>query len=603
MAATLTEPMTRDEQYVIEWEFKVKDYQLIVGRTPKGFYHPYILKEDMFLMSFGAMKELADARRAVKAWYHTEEQDLSPGGICQVARDLLEPIPVNRRVYYAGELGETRHAEDVTEMVKALGSESSYLSTLLVDELGGIVSGEIRWQALGDESLRERYIDLNVEVKTYPTQWEKIQALVLENRSKKRTKEQVEAEQLAVYAAEKELAKWRMAHSRLLGGEVSRSTAAVAAAKKLNDAGIEVSPNKLKRISYVNGLISRLKDKDLQKKLKIIATKSPEAAYSVFKEVDDADRSAVVEEMVNEGNFGSGRGKKSVKAIYAEVKARDLQSSAADSGLKSLYEIAKGKDDDPENNRLTPGPIIELVEDLYGGEIDVDVFAELEKANIPAKKHISIIEDAFATDWCLDDGSPAKIFANIPWKIPSDSIKRLRSQIQEGHVSEAVVIASNTILHAADCLAFIEDFSPVILPWRRGNGTKRLDFKPGSYLLYCKPEAVSGNSNKDVVFLYYGEQQQRFQELFSMHGLPLLTEQAAANRVYSFWDNLLDRWKDGQPVEVKGIVLDVRPTENGLWAVWADQEQVRGMDCAVSETEAKCWAIAYAIQCQPTFMV
>lgn len=586
------------EESDLVWEYEIAPYVLRVTELREGLYHPYAVRrgDNSLVESFGAMSEIADARRALKVWYHDRQQDLRPGEIVWIDRELLEPHPVNSRIYYSGGDGELRRRRDVEKRREELVN-APYERTIAVTTAGLIVAGNIHWFA--SEGL-EGFKKLKCEVRTY-NQAEEVQSVVLENASKDRSLAQKQAEALAVLHAQKVLAQERAMTARFGTGKEKQQAlaevgiAANKAAQILKENHVvSMSGKNLAKLDFVEQRIRAYKSSDpaTGELLTQIKEKSLESAHSLLKDVPESHRQKVAQKAITEDLLGGGRGKKSVKKIFQEIRAEELSSEVSGS-LEGLFAIAEAKGDEPDNNRLTPPEIIELVKEFYPDGF-IDVFSELEKANIPAKKHISIVEDAYVVDWDWDDGRPGQIYSNIPWNQPGQVFARLEEQVKQGKVIEAVLVASNTILHNAVCQNFIAEHSPVVIPWRRGNGVKRLEFAPGSYLLRYNPQAAINNSNKDVIFLYYGARTDAFKQLFGHVGVPLITEATAVKRVFEFWEDAISRWHEGKDLEFKGLFLSYYEDDEGLFRVKINGEDVPNLS-SEEEVTIKATAIAYAI--------
>lgn len=582
------------------WEYKASPYRLVVAEIREDLYHPYVVREGdgSLAVSFGAMGDVADARRCLKVWYHDQQQDLVSGQIVWVDRELLEPHPVNSRIYYEGEGGESKRVRDVDKRRTEL-QEQAYDRTITITTTGLVVSGNIHWYATqGMESFKK----LKCEVRQY-TQAEEVQAIVLENASKERSALQKQAEALAVLHAQRMLARQRQIASRhgtTQEKEAAKRDAGNAAQKaaeilKENNV-VEMGEASLNKLDFITQRIKAYKKTHprLARLLEQVKEKSLESANSLLKDVPESHRERVASVAIADDLLGAGRGKKSIKKIYQELKAEEIAKAGAPEGLEELFDFAKTKGDEPENNRLTPPEIIELLKEFYPDGKFIDVFAELEKSNIPAQKHISILEDAYSVDWCWDDGTPAAIYSNIPWNQPGQVFARLDDQVRQGKVVEAVLIASNTILHNATCQSFISEYAPVIIPWKRGNGVKRLEFAPGTYLLHHKPDAGTNNSNKDVIFLYYGQRQDAFKQIFGNIGTPLVTLSAAAKRVYKFWEEKIASWGETESFEFTGGFLSYKEDDEGLFRVFINGELVSGL-CAEEEDVIKAMALGYAM--------
>lgn len=584
----------------VEWGHDAGVYGLRVGKLANGMYHPYVLKDDRLVISFGGMRHLADARRAVKSWYHDQVQDLEPGGVALVPIDLLEPHPINPRIYYSGAGGEERRMRDVTQRVEELKDAAEtgvrYERTVKVNPLGLIISGNIHWYAA--QQLDDYYI-MRCEVKEL-NRAQEIQAIVLENVSKVRSQGQQEAEALAIFAAQKVLAQRRRAWAnsgrttQRAKALADRGRAAQRTVELLKTAGVTYSETYLQKLAFLDKQIEVYEKEDppLATALVKLKEKSLEAAHQLLKDVPETHRIAVAEKAITEDLVGGGRNKKSIKKIYVDLAAQEAKtiSIAENPWLPDLFAIATARGDEPESNTLTPSLIVDLLREFYTDPF-VDVFAELEKANIPAKKHISILEDAYEVDWGWDDGLSAPIYAYIPENEPAKTFARLKEQLLQKKVSEAVIVANSAVLHNVVCQTLVDDFNPVIIPWKRGHGVKRLEFAPASYLQYYKPEAEA--ENKDVVIMYIGDRAQQFKSVFGFYGSSLVSDASTHKRVFSYWQDTIASWEESE-MELRGAFLRVRELPSGLWEVIVNGQEIPGLT-AKEQGVAKAMAIAYVL--------
>ncbi|RUS99156.1 hypothetical protein DSM106972_078580 [Dulcicalothrix desertica PCC 7102] len=147
----------------------------------------------------------------------------------------------------------------------------------------------------------------------------------------------------------------------------------------------------------------------------------------------------------------------------------------------------------------TPPNIISLVQRVLN-EIDLDPCAEGNK-NIPARSHYTRIDDGLEHEW------NGRLFLYPPSSHPDKWIAKLQTEVSSGRVSEAVALLPAQT--DTDWLNSVLKTQPVCF-WK-----ERITFLDAN----SQPNLPATQSH---CFLYWGNNQYRFKEVFEPHGIVYL---------------------------------------------------------------------------------
>lgn len=148
------------------------------------------------------------------------------------------------------------------------------------------------------------------------------------------------------------------------------------------------------------------------------------------------------------------------------------------------------------NEWYTPGVFIEAARDVLG-TIDLDP-ASCETANrvVQAKKIYTVDDDGLGHEWC------GRLWVNPPYDDAGSWIDKLDYEYQTGRVIEAIltVFANTSTRYFQPLWEY-----PMCFPIGR--------------IKFISPDPGKNNSaTKDSVFVYFGQNVQRFREVFSQFG-------------------------------------------------------------------------------------
>lgn len=130
-------------------------------------------------------------------------------------------------------------------------------------------------------------------------------------------------------------------------------------------------------------------------------------------------------------------------AGVAEERFQDYlaQARAARKDLtsKAVLDLARGIDlhfssETPEWN--TPPHIIAAVQDVFGGQIDLDPCSNSKTSpSVPATRHFSKEDDGLGQDWS------GRVYMNPPYgKVIALWVEKLKAEHEEGQVAEAIAL-------------------------------------------------------------------------------------------------------------------------------------------------------------------
>ncbi|WP_414623828.1 DNA N-6-adenine-methyltransferase [Calothrix sp. CCY 0018] len=156
----------------------------------------------------------------------------------------------------------------------------------------------------------------------------------------------------------------------------------------------------------------------------------------------------------------------------------------------------------------TPPHIIELIIQVLG-VIDLDPCADDGK-HIPARSHFTFNSDGLAAVW------EGRVFMNPPYSCPGLWMKKLCAEFESGRVREAIALVP-----AATDTKWLSPFlkTQVVCFW-----TGRIKFLDEDY----QPKLAARQSH---VLVYWGENWERFKEVFEPHGFVSVPSQFLEDRL------------------------------------------------------------------------
>ncbi|MEM6752658.1 MAG: DNA N-6-adenine-methyltransferase [Cyanobacteria bacterium P01_C01_bin.38] len=181
------------------------------------------------------------------------------------------------------------------------------------------------------------------------------------------------------------------------------------------------------------------------------------------------------------------KGKQGLFDVTSTSLEQYLKSSSNPPPLKS-----KSKSSDCW---YTPPSIFELVVQVLG-TVYLDPCADDGK-HLEARKHYTIVDDGLIQEW------EGQVYMNPPFSHPGVWIKKLQAEIKSGRVTEAIALVP-----AATDTKWL---SPVLKSQSVCFWTGRIKFLGEDY----QPKNASRQSH---VLVYWGENWQRFKEVFEAHG-------------------------------------------------------------------------------------
>ncbi len=164
---------------------------------------------------------------------------------------------------------------------------------------------------------------------------------------------------------------------------------------------------------------------------------------------------------------------------------------------KELSKLLKPKTADNKSSDCwyTPPHIVDLVTQVLG-EIDLDPCADDGK-HIPAQLHYTSMDDGLTRDW------QGRVFMNPPYSCPGKWMKKLQGEVESGRVSEAIALvpaATDT-----NWLSPVLKTQPVCF-WKGRIKFLDLDYQPKL------------PARQSHCLVYWGENWQKFKEVFEWHG-------------------------------------------------------------------------------------
>ena len=159
----------------------------------------------------------------------------------------------------------------------------------------------------------------------------------------------------------------------------------------------------------------------------------------------------------------------------------------------------------------TPPHIIELVIKVLG-QIDLDPCADDGK-HIPAQNHYTLTDDGLGREW------KGRVFMNPPYSCPGLWMSKLRAEVEARRVSEAIrpsgVSEAIALVSAATDTKWL---SPVLEAQPVCFWKGRIKFLDTDY----QPKSSARQSH---VLVYWGENWERFKEVFSEYGFVSIPSQ------------------------------------------------------------------------------
>lgn len=182
--------------------------------------------------------------------------------------------------------------------------------------------------------------------------------------------------------------------------------------------------------------------------------------------------------------------KKPEEEVVRELLSKNLeQGDTSEAPKESL----------PSDRCYTPPNIVELIVKVFGA-IDLDPCADDGK-HIPAIRHYTFADDGLNQEW------HGRIFLNPPYSCPARWIAKLRDEIALGRATEAIAL-----LPAATDTNWL---SPILKSQPACFWKGRIKFLDENY------QPMKASARQSHVLIYWGENSDRFREVFSDFGVVL----------------------------------------------------------------------------------
>jgi phage N-6-adenine-methyltransferase len=197
-----------------------------------------------------------------------------------------------------------------------------------------------------------------------------------------------------------------------------------------------------------------------------------------------------------------------LRAAFAATSEAEQEGQSANGAAfaapgelpKEKPKSTRGTTGTGENEWYTPKKYVEVVRELFGGEIDLDpASSKAAQKVIQAKKWFSKEQDGLRHKW------NGKVWLNPPYAQPliQQFIDKLLAEIISGRTVEAVLLTHNY----------------TDTTWFQGAGliAKKICF-PRGRIGFLSPDGDVAAPTQGQAFLYFGEHEERFEELFSQFG-------------------------------------------------------------------------------------
>ena len=188
---------------------------------------------------------------------------------------------------------------------------------------------------------------------------------------------------------------------------------------------------------------------------------------------------------------------------FVQIEDEELESASG-----KLGEFVQIEDRDEQYTPNTSEqPVLNLVAKALGGQIDVDLMAN-DMKTMPARFHITKSQDYFTFDLCTL-GEGLKGFMNPPFSDPLTPLKKLCSDFDVGHLSEAIVLLKAGTAHNQGTGKLIEQYASAQCQW--GVHVGRIGF--------IKQGVQRKGADFDCSLYYFGGNPNRFKSVFKKWGL------------------------------------------------------------------------------------
>lgn len=155
-------------------------------------------------------------------------------------------------------------------------------------------------------------------------------------------------------------------------------------------------------------------------------------------------------------------------------------------------------------------PVLQLVATALGGEIGLDPTADDAKS-VPAYKHITAAEDCFSWPWCLPKGKPKTGFMNPSFDNPHLYLQALvDNTCRSDTLDQAIALMKAGTVHNKKTGTLIRQNASVICHWGAG--------KVGRIGFIDHEGYQIKSSDFDCVLVYFGENEDRFNDVFRHWG-------------------------------------------------------------------------------------
>jgi hypothetical protein len=595
-------------------------------------YQPIVVRSGHLVFSSGLMTD----KEATITWaimaYHDESGDLrdllksTKSPEIDIDPDLIREHPKNKEVY---------EDEDYTNLIKFMDVEEPEVSRIEINERGLVVKGNRRTHVaklLNERNLAEgkepKFPRLPIRVKLYASEDDEMKSLLLDNAGQReKTLKQKLNEWNLYLAIEKRKGRQRMSMGASLRWASDDDEA--EALKEFNEdkgkrsgdvsakqAGLG-SESSARTGKKVNTYAEQVKKSHpvLSDGLRKISNKSINAGHELMK-ISEEKGEDFAERVVRKIESTPSTGKKvKIKEAIAEVLKEATEQEMGDKQPETYEDrikIYEGYSDTASNNWYTPDDIIKMVQDVYGEEgITTDMFADLTK-RVPAKNHITIVENALEPRTKVE----GNVWANILYSKQRECFEAINRGILRGDIKRICVLAEAGVLSNQGTQPIIEAHKFLALAYRG-----RIDFIPGEYLEYKRkkeresrlreikdltsnenatldgqePEVetlAAKNSRINSVFLFYdsvGDRIDQFIKIFGARGQIWYPKSATSTLSPEIFDL---PWEDDKQVFL-GHLLSVSELSNGLWEARIDGEFAD--DASPDKESAKAMALSKCI--------
>jgi hypothetical protein len=517
-------------------------YTLRISKGTEG-YKSEILEEGEFAWQGAQMGEIERAIGATLREYHSRANDLKPSETIQ----LIDPVflyryPQNILIYqddvYSDIYPFLRKSLDVQYLYDS-DRDDVYLVPIVVSSTGAILSGNRRWfcvtwinQLCIENGLPRKYPKIPVIVKKFSSEEQELEAVILENRSRVKTKLQITNEiralkELKEISARKRRIAALQGRTEEVDSDPDKGKTALEAATEeiANSTGVVVKKSEAQSRLNVQAKLEEIQDPELLKMAKALFEHSTTAAVDLLQKTpqlllengkgNEPLQKAVCEILQRNPSLSV---KKALKKVYEQQALEEAERlPPSEENKDNPIATALKLGDVPSNNWFTPDEIVDLfLQVMDVDRFDWDVFSDMTK-RIPAKNHLTIVEDALAKEKNADGEETylhdikGKVFSNILYDRTGECLKLFDYHLSRGSIEELALVCPSDVLFNKQTQAVIRKHNMTACAWRG-----RIPFIKGDLLKHWEQvqgkQAKESESNRtNSVLLYYGKHQENFE--------------------------------------------------------------------------------------------